>query len=208
MNLIFLGPPGAGKGTHASHLMQELGIPQISTGDMLRKALKEETSLGLEAKQYIDAGQLVPDEVVIGMVKERLREPDCQNGYIFDGFPRTVAQAEALDSFANIDAVLNLMVEDELLVTRLSGRRVCPDCNGTFHISRLEDPHTCPTCGGKLVLRKDDEADTILSRLEVYHRQTEPLIAYYSEKGLLRSVYGGGHIDDNYAAVKRALNIP
>ena len=207
MNLIFLGPPGAGKGTHASRMGKELGIPQISTGDMLRAALKAETSLGLEAKKYMDAGELVPDEVVIGMVKERLKEPDCQQGYIFDGFPRTVAQAEALAAFTQIDAVLNLVVADDVIIKRLSGRRVCPDCSGTFHISLLQDEHRCPTCGGKLIQRKDDEQATILNRLEVYRRQTEPLIAYYQEKGLLRGADGGGHIDDNYAGVRQALGL-
>ncbi len=207
MNIIFLGPPGAGKGTHASRLMQELDIPQISTGDMLRKALRDQTPLGLEAKKYMDAGELVPDEVIIGMVKERLQEPDCQKGYIFDGFPRTVAQAEALDKFAKIDAVLNLLVGDEMILRRLTGRRVCPDCNGTFHVSRLEDEHVCPTCGGKLVHRKDDQPETILNRLEVYRRQTEPLIAYYEQKGLVRSMSGEGTVDDNYAAVRKALNL-
>jgi adenylate kinase len=208
MNMIFLGPPGAGKGTHASRLIQELGIPQISTGDMLRKALREQTSLGREAKKYMDAGELVPDEVIIGMVKERLQEPDCRNGYIFDGFPRTVAQAEALDQFASIDVVLNLLVSDEVIIRRLGGRRVCPDCNGTFHVSMLKDEHTCPTCGGKLVHRKDDLPETILNRLEVYHRQTEPLITYYEQKSLVRSISGEGTVDDNYAAVRKALNLP
>lgn len=208
MNLIFLGPPGAGKGTHATRLSQELGIPQISTGDMLRRAIREGTQLGLRAKGYMDAGELVPDEVVLQMVRERLQAPDCQGGYIFDGFPRTLAQAEALAAFTRIDAVLNLEVDDELILHRLTGRRVCPECSGTFHIDYLSDPQVCPTCGGRLAQRADDARDTILNRLSVYRRQTEPLIAFYRQKGLLRSVSGAGKVDDNYLAVKAALGVP
>lgn len=207
MNLIFLGPPGAGKGTHASKLSQQLSIPQISTGDMLRSALREQTTLGLEAKKFMDAGELVPDGVIIGMVKERLKAPDARKGYIFDGFPRTVAQAEALGAFAKIDVVLNLMVSDEVIIRRLSGRRVCPACNGTFHITFLKDEKICPTCGAALIQRKDDEPETILNRLSVYRRQTEPLINYYQQQGLLRSVDGEGFVDDNYTAILTALDI-
>lgn len=207
MNLIFLGPPGAGKGTHASKLSQQLSIPQISTGDMLRSALREQTTLGLEAKKFMDAGELVPDGVIIGMVKERLKAPDARKGYIFDGFPRTVAQAEALGAFAKIDVVLNLMVSDEVIIRRLSGRRVCPACSGTFHTTLLKDEKICPTCGTALIQRKDDEPETILNRLSVYRRQTEPLISYYHLQGLLRSVDGEGFVDDNYAAILSALDI-
>ncbi len=207
MNLIFLGPPGAGKGTHAVRLAQQLSIPQISTGDMLRGHVKAQTQLGLEAKKYMDAGELVPDDVIIGMVKVRLQEADCRNGYIFDGFPRTVAQAEALEKFTKIDAVLNLIVSDQVIIDRLSGRRVCPDCNGTFHIKHLDNPEVCPTCGGKLVIRKDDQPETVLNRLEVYRRQTEPLIDYYKQKGLLRDANGEGTLDANYAEVLEALGI-
>ena len=207
MNLIFLGPPGAGKGTHAVRLSQQLSIPQISTGDMLRSHVKEQTPLGLEAKKYMDAGELVPDDVIIGMVKVRLQDPDCKNGYIFDGFPRTAAQAEALDRFAQIDAVLNLIVSDQVIIDRLSGRRVCPECNGTFHIKYLEDKNVCPVCGGNLIQRKDDEAQTVLNRLDVYRRQTEPLIDYYAQKGLLRDANGEGGLDENYADVLEALGI-
>jgi len=207
MNLIFLGPPGAGKGTHASKLSQQLSIPQISTGDMLRSALREQTTLGLEAKKFMDAGELVPDGVIIGMVKERLKAPDARKGYIFDGFPRTAAQAEALGAFAKIDVVLNLMVSDEVIIRRLSGRRVCPACNGTFHITFLKDEKVCPTCGAALIQRKDDEPETILNRLSVYRRQTEPLINYYQQQGLLRSVDGEGFVDDNYTAILTALDI-
>ena len=207
MNLIFLGPPGAGKGTHAVRLAQQLSIPQISTGDMLRGHVKAQTQLGLEAKKYMDAGELVPDDVIIGIVKLRLQEADCRNGYNFDGFPRTVAQAEALEKFTKIDAVLNLIVSDQVIIDRLSGRRVCPDCNGTFHIKHLDNPEVCPTCGGKLVIRKDDQPETVLNRLEVYRRQTEPLIDYYKQKGLLRDANGEGTLDANYAEVLEALGI-
>lgn len=207
MNLIFLGPPGAGKGTHASRLAQELGIPQISTGDMLRHNVKAETGLGLKAKQYMDAGELVPDELIIRMVEERLQQPDCEKGYIFDGFPRTVAQAEALQAFTRIDAVLNLVVDDQVIINRLSGRRVCPDCSGTFHTSQLQDHAACPKCGGMLIQRKDDQPETVLNRLQVYRRQTEPLIAYYEHRGLVRSTTGEGAVDDNYRGVKQALGL-
>ena len=207
MNLIFLGPPGAGKGTHAVKLSEQLGIPQISTGDMLRQHVREQTHLGLEAKKFMDAGELVPDDVIIGMVKVRLQEPDCKNGYIFDGFPRTVAQAEELDKFAKIDAVLNLIVSDDVIIERLSGRRVCPQCNGTFHVRYLENEHICPVCGAKLVQRKDDLSDTVLNRLDVYRRQTEPLAAYYEQQGLLKDANGEGSVDDNYNGVLAALNI-
>lgn len=209
MNLIFLGPPGAGKGTHAQRLMNELGIPQISTGDMLRQAMKAETPLGLSAKRYIEAGDLVPDEVVIGIVKERLQAPDCQKGYILDGFPRTVAQAEALSAFARIDVALNLSLADEVIIKRLSGRRVCLKCGGTYHISTLGGRDTCEKCGEKLVQRKDDSPETIQNRLSVYAQQTAPLIEYYEKKGLLRTVECApdATVEENYQCVKEALNI-
>lgn len=207
MNLIFLGPPGAGKGTHAQRLMNELNIPQISTGDILRKAIRNETATGLEAKRYIDAGQLVPDEVVINIVKERLQEKDCENGYILDGFPRTVPQAEALATFANIDAALNLSVPDETIVLRLSGRRVCGACGGTYHVSSLNGSDVCPACGEKLIQRKDDMPETVQARLRVYADQTAPLVDFYEKKGLLRTVEGTGTVEENHAAVRKALNI-
>lgn len=207
MNLIFLGPPGAGKGTHASRLMAQEQIPQISTGDMLRKSIREGTSLGLKAKQFIDAGELVPDEVVIGLVKERLKEADCQKGFILDGFPRTVEQAEALSSFVKIDKVVNIFLADEIILKRLSGRRVCPSCNGTFHVSRLADEKICPDCGKDLIQRKDDQPETIKNRLDVYARQTAPLIAYYQAKGLLVTVPGDGSVDENYQGILKVLGI-
>ena len=207
MNLIFLGPPGAGKGTHAQLLMRDMGIPQISTGDMLRQAMKDETELGLSAKSYVEKGELVPDEVVIGIVKERLQAPDCQNGYILDGFPRTVKQAEALARFARIDVVLNLSLSDEIIINRLSGRRVCLKCGATYHISALNGSEVCEKCGDKLVQRKDDSAETIQNRLNVYAAQTAPLIDYYQEKGLLRTVQCEGTVEENYRAVRQALGL-
>ena len=205
MNLIFLGPPGAGKGTQAVRVCERLGIPQISTGDILRRAIKNETPTGLAAKSYIDKGQLVPDSVVIDIVRERLVQDDCKNGYLLDGFPRTVAQAEALEGFAKIDAVVDIDVSDEKLVARLSGRRVCLSCGGTYHVSQLNGSMTCATCGNELLQRADDKAETVLSRLTVYHAQTEPLIDFYTQRGLLKEIDGAQPMDDCYAAILAVL---
>jgi adenylate kinase len=184
MNIIFLGPPGAGKGTQAQKICAELKIPQISTGDILRRAMKEGTETGKKAKSFIDAGQLVPDEVIIDIVKERLAMDDCKDGYILDGFPRTVPQAEALDTFATIDSVIELDVADQVLVDRLSGRRVCVKCGATYHLSMLNGKTTCDACGEELIQREDDKPETVLNRLKVYHAQTAPLIGYYEKKCL------------------------
>lgn len=204
MNIVFLGPPGAGKGTHAQQLMKDMNIPQISTGDMFRRAIREQTPTGMDAKRYMDKGELVPDEVVVAMVKERLAEPDCQNGYILDGFPRTVAQAEALDTIAKIDVALNIDVADEIIINRLSGRRMCAACGGTYHISRLQG-EACPDCGGELYQRDDDKPETIRTRLDVYQEKTAPLISYYREKGLLSTADCSGTIEENYEKVLAAL---
>ena len=205
MNVIFLGPPGAGKGTQAVRVCERLGIPQISTGDILRRAIKEQTPTGLAAKSYIDKGQLVPDSVVIDIVRERLEHDDCKNGYLLDGFPRTVAQAEALEGFAKIDAVVDIDVSDEKLVARLSGRRVCLSCGGTYHVSQLNGSMTCAKCGNELIQRADDKAETVLSRLTVYHAQTEPLIDFYTKRGLLKEIDGAQPMDDCYAAILAVL---
>jgi adenylate kinase len=205
MNIIFLGPPGAGKGTQAQIVCDTLRIPQISTGDILRRAMKEGTETGLKAKAYIDAGQLVPDEVIIDIVKERLALEDCRNGYILDGFPRTVPQAEALDTFAKIDSVIELDVADEELVSRLSGRRVCVKCGATYHLSMLNGATTCAKCGEELIQRNDDKAETVLNRLKVYHDQTAPLIGYYEQKGSLKKIDGAQGMENTTKAILAAL---
>ena len=205
MNIIFLGPPGAGKGTQAQRICDALKIPQISTGDILRRAIKDGTETGLKAKSFIDAGKLVPDEVIIDIVKERLAMDDCKGGYILDGFPRTVPQAEALSTFATIDSVIELAVDDQVLVDRLSGRRVCLKCGATYHVSMLNGKTTCDKCGEELIQRNDDKAETVLSRLEVYHAQTAPLINYYGQKGLLKTIPGDQGIDGIFTAIMNAL---
>ena len=207
MNIIFLGPPGAGKGTQAQRICDALNIPQISTGDILRKAIKDGTETGLKAKVFTDAGKLVPDEVIIDIVKERLAMDDCKGGYILDGFPRTVPQAEALDTFAVIDTVIELAVDDQVLVDRLSGRRVCLKCGATYHMSMLNGKTTCDKCGETLIQRDDDKAETVLNRLKVYHDQTAPLIGYYEKKGLLHVIAGDQGIEGTFAAIMNALGV-
>ena len=205
MNVIFLGPPGAGKGTQAVRVCERLGIPQISTGDILRRAIKDQTPTGLAAKSYIDKGELVPDSVVIEIVRERLACDDCKNGYLLDGFPRTVPQAQALAEFASIDAVIDIEVSDEKLTERLSGRRVCLACGGTYHVSTLGGSTTCSKCGETLIQRNDDKAETVLSRLAVYHAQTAPLIDFYTNLGLLKAVDGAKPMDECYSEILNAL---
>ena len=205
MKLIFLGPPGAGKGTQATGVSSHLRVPHISTGDMFRAAIKNETPTGLEAKRYMDAGQLVPDSVVIRMVEERLAMPDCANGYLLDGFPRTVDQAKALESISAPDAVVDIDVPDEMLLERLTGRRVCAKCSGTFHVSKLADENVCPVCGDKLYQREDDKPATISNRLNVYHEQTAPLIGYYAGLGRLKRIDGDCRPEDVFKAILASL---
>ncbi len=193
MNLILLGAPGAGKGTQAEILCERLNIPTISTGNMIREALKSGTEMGLKAKAFIEAGKLVPDEVVIGIVDERLRQDDCKNGFILDGFPRTIPQAEALDRMGvTIDRVVDINVPDEVITRRVSGRRACLDCGNTYHIEtkKPQVEGVCDRCGSTLVQRKDDKPETVQERLQVYHEQTEPLRDYYNAAGKLLVVDG------------------
>lgn len=190
MKLVFLGPPGAGKGTQAGGVSKALSIMHISTGDMFRGAIRDKTPTGVKAKAFIDAGQLVPDAVTIEMVHERLSQADCANGYLLDGFPRSIEQAEALQAFAAPDAVVVIDIPDQPLIERLTGRRVCPKCNGTFHVNSLGGSAVCPVCAGTLVHREDDQIATIQNRLRVYHEQTSPLIGYYEKQGLLLKVDG------------------
>ena len=193
MNLILLGAPGAGKGTQAEILCERLSIPTISTGNMIREALKSGTEMGLKAKAFIEAGKLVPDEVVIGIVDERLRQEDCKNGFILDGFPRTIPQAEALDRMGvTIDRVVDINVPDEVITRRVSGRRACLDCGNTYHIEtkKPQKEGICDRCGSTLVQRKDDKPETVQERLQVYHEQTEPLRDYYAAAGKLLVVDG------------------
>ncbi len=188
MNLILLGAPGAGKGTQAEILCERLNIPTISTGNMIREALKSGTEMGLKAKAFIEAGQLVPDEVVIGIVRDRLAQDDCANGFILDGFPRTIPQAEALDRMGvTIDRVVDINVPDEVITRRVSGRRVCLDCGNTYHVEtkKPQKEGVCDRCGSTLVQRKDDQPETVQERLHVYHDQTEPLRDYYAAAGKL-----------------------
>ncbi len=199
MNLILLGAPGAGKGTQAEVICSALKIPAISTGNILREAVKNETKCGLEAKSYMESGQLVPDEVVIGILKDRIAQDDCKNGFILDGFPRTVPQAEALDKMGvNIDKVVEIFVPDETIKKRLSGRRVCEKCGNSYHVDfkPTKVDSVCDACGGKTVIRKDDEPQTVSDRLKVYHEKTAPLKDYYEKQGKLVTVVGQEEVSE------------
>lgn len=210
MNIIFFGAPGAGKGTQAEIVSEKLNIPTISTGAIIRAAIKGGTEMGKSAQSYIEKGALVPDEVVIGIIKDRLDEDDCKNGFILDGFPRTIPQAEALDKMGvRIDTVLEIHVPDEEIVTRMSGRRVCPKCGATYHTKY--NPSTkgdmCDKCGEALSIRKDDDPEVVKSRLVVYHNETEPLKEYYGKKGLVKTVVGQEKLEDTTKLTLEALGI-
>ena len=210
MKIIFLGAPGAGKGTQAELVSERLGIPTISTGAIIREAIKNGTEMGVLAKKFIEQGALVPDDVVIGIVKERLAQSDCANGFILDGFPRTVPQAEALDQMGvKLDKVLSLEVSDEVIVDRMSGRRVCPACGKTYHV--VSNPSakgdSCEACGTALTIRKDDAPEVVRSRLEIYHSTTEPLKDYYREKGMLCTVDGADDVEETTRRTFEALGI-
>ncbi len=208
MNLILLGAPGAGKGTQAAVISERLNIPQISTGNIIREALRSGTEMGLKAKSFMDAGKLVPDEVVIGIIKDRLQADDCQNGFILDGFPRTIPQAEALDEMGvEINKVIDIEVPDEVIITRLSGRRVCEKCGRPYHLIDLKPrvEGICDDCTGALIQRKDDQIDTIKNRLEIYHSETEPLKGYYEAQGKLSVVEGQGKVEETTALTMAAL---
>ena len=210
MRLILLGAPGAGKGTQAEILSKILNVPTISTGNILRAAMKNGTAVGLKAKEYVDAGKLVPDDVIIGIVKERLAQSDCENGYILDGVPRTIPQAQAMEEMGvAVDCALSIEVEDELIIERMSGRRTCKDCSQTFHIvsnpPRVEG--VCDFCGGELSIRKDDAPETVMARLAVYHSETEPLKEFYANLGKLRTVDNQPTIAETTKVIYNALGI-
>lgn len=214
MKLIIMGPPGAGKGTQAALIKNTLNIPHISTGDMFREAIKNETPLGVEAKRYIDNGELVPDSVTIGLVRERLSNKDCQKGFLLDGFPRTIPQAKALDEILkdlnlNLDAVINIAVDENVLVDRIVGRRVCPKCKAGYHITNLKPKvdGICDVCGEKLVQRKDDTEETVKNRLNVYANQTKPLLEYYDSYGIVKTIDGVGDIDVIFNNIKSSLGV-
>ena len=213
MRIVLLGPPGGGKGTQAQKLIDQYKIPQVSTGDLFRAAVKNQTDLGKKAKEFMDKGQLVPDEIVIGMVKERLAKDDCKKGFILDGFPRTIAQAEALDKMLpqlkmKLDSVVEIAVPDETVIKRLSGRRSCSKCGAMYHVefNKPKNDMKCDKCGADLYQRDDDNEKTIKSRLEVYHSQTSPLINYYQKKGIFKKVEGVGDINQIFNSIVKALS--
>lgn len=209
MKLILLGAPGAGKGTLAVTVSEKYQIPTISTGNIIRAALKNGTEMGKKAKEYTEKGALVPDEIVIGIIEERLKESDCKNGFILDGFPRTIPQAEALDKMGvGIDAALLIDVPDEVIIDRMSGRRVCENCGASYHIVSIKPKKEgiCDACGGALVTRKDDEPETVLNRLKIYHEQSEPLVDYYKSQGKLLKALATGSVEENQKTVLSVLS--
>lgn len=207
MNLILLGAPGAGKGTQATKISERYGLVHISTGDIFRANIKNGTKIGLLAKSYIDKGELVPDEVTCEIVRDRLTWEDCKSGYLLDGFPRNIFQAEELDKFAKIDGVVNINIDFALLMDRLCGRRVCKECGESYHVSTLGGAEKCARCGGELYQRRDDNPETVESRLNVYNEQTAPLIEYYTKKGLILNVTGSeAPADVLFEDVKKLLD--
>ena len=212
MKIIMLGAPGAGKGTQAKMIADKYQVPHVSTGDIFRANIKNGTELGMEAKKYMDQGQLVPDELTVKILLDRVAQPDCEKGYVLDGFPRTIPQAEVLDKALaelneSIDYAINVDVPDENIVRRMSGRRACLSCGATYHIEHIppKQEGICDTCGQELVLREDDKPETVLNRLEVYHKQTQPLIDFYTEKGVLRTVDGTVDMQDVFASIVAIL---
>ncbi len=206
MNILLLGAPGAGKGTQATRISEKFHLPHISTGDIFRDNIKRGTQIGLLAKSYTDQGKLVPDEVTCKIVEGRLKEEDCAGGYLLDGFPRNLFQAQELDKFSKVDAVINIDIDLSLLKERLCGRRVCKVCGESYHVNFLNGKTDCARCGGELYQRKDDNEETVANRLEVYSEQTAPLIQYYTEKGVLYNVDGVGAIDEVFERICDALN--
>ena len=206
MNIILLGAPGAGKGTQATKISDNFALPHISTGDIFRENIKNETEIGLLAKSFIDKGQLVPDDVTCKIVEERIQRPDCKNGFMLDGFPRTIPQAEALDKMTKVDIVINIDVAFDEVMQRLCGRRVCKNCGESYHVSTLNGATTCARCGGDLYQRDDDNPETVQKRLQVYNKQTAPLIEYYDKKGVLFTVVSKTTAEDTYAKVSEKLN--
>jgi len=212
MNLMVFGAPGAGKGTQAKYLVERYNIPQISTGDILREAVANKTEMGLEAKKYMDEGKLVPDSTIIGIIRDRLQQEDCKNGFILDGFPRTLPQAEALEELMNemgikLDKVISFNVPDEQIVKRIAGRRVCPKCGASFHVefNPPKKEGICDECGSELIIRKDDNVDTIKSRLEAYHSQTAPLMEFYKQRGVFVELDGSKELGEVTKDMFRAL---
>lgn len=205
MKLILLGAPGCGKGTQAGYITDKYDLPHISTGDIFRENIANKTPIGIKVKEIMDEGNLCPDELTVELVKDRLSKPDCKNGYLLDGFPRNLFQAKALEEFSSVDKVINIEVDLEKIERRITGRRSCPVCKGSFHIDFIGDTKVCPDCGGELIIRKDDNPETVKSRLAVYREQTEPLEEFYKAQGKLVNVDGNQSIDDVFAQIVKIL---